>query len=311
MATSIPGSLSSSDEAIVRRLFKVVRATKFEDPVDQAAFLADSATTVLRYRLRPDSFALVPELADCVFTIRSMMHANRAHLPTSPSAVFTSLQDFAGEIVRKRQLFQERQRVNADRARAASGIADRIARNAALQSASKEAVKSPSSPGCDTVSIPSSCDESGIPDLQTCTPSLVASPIKTEPDLIRPSSQAVPLSPLYDLPIRLSRLSLSTPHPVPPSSPLSSGRSLPDLVPDFVLASTPYARPSRPMQYAAGGATPLRPATPASEAELRQRLAAVQAELRRYASAQKELFWQLQTLHQFESAHSSCTSQED
>jgi len=46
MMTSYPGSLSKADEAVVRKLYKVVRATKFEDPVDQDAFLVESANTV-------------------------------------------------------------------------------------------------------------------------------------------------------------------------------------------------------------------------------------------------------------------------
>lgn len=128
-------------------------------------------------------------------------------------------------------------------------------------------------------------------------------------------------------------------------SPLSPSPSLPDLVPDFVLgqhklpvkgggwkrgrsttrkqvrshfnllfscllicslqAQHPYARPSRPMQYPAAGSAPLRPVSFLSEAQLRGRLAAVQAEIRRLSSAQKELFWQLQSLRQRESCSSS------
>ncbi|KAJ7366433.1 hypothetical protein DFH08DRAFT_797415 [Mycena albidolilacea] len=66
-----------------------------------------------------------------------------------------------------------------------------------------------------------------------------------------------------------------------------------------------YAHPSRPMQYPAAGLAPLRPASSLSEAQLRGRLAAVQAEIHRLSSAQKELFWQLQSLRQRESCSSS------
>ncbi|KAJ7080909.1 hypothetical protein B0H15DRAFT_953262 [Mycena belliarum] len=337
MPSSYPGCISSADEAIVHRLFKVVRATKFEDAVDQAAFLEESATTVLRYRSHPDSFARITDLGECVFTIRAMMHANRVHLPASPSTVFSAIQDFAGEIVRKRHLFQEHQHANADRIRLAAGVAARIARKAALDAASSVAVKSPSSAGSDVVSIPPSPAESSVPDLQSFPPSAAVSPIKTEgPDLVQRSSEAVPLSPLYGLQTRLNRLSLMIPHPAPVSKlalvirPLPTGpraRLRPHSAPapskrrrveegkntgaksQSSAPHLPYARPSRPVQYASGGIKALRPTT--SEPELRQRLAAVQAELRRYSSAQKELFWQLATIRQLELTDSLSTSQED
>ncbi|KAJ7133087.1 hypothetical protein C8R44DRAFT_730284 [Mycena epipterygia] len=306
MNSNLPGSLSAADEAIF----------------------------LLRYRWRPHSFVIVPELGDGVFALRSMMHANRAHLGASPSALFQSVQDFAGEIVRKRQLFEDRQRANAEREQAASATAARIARKLALEPASNDAVASPSG---DTVSIPSSsCDESGMPDLVSCSSSPIASSLKTEPDLVQPSSRAVPLSPLFDLQTRLSRLSLSTPLQVPllaklsvvvrpiPTGPRAGlrpqsapvprkrrrveKRSDPSPHPPVSAPSTPYARPSRAVQYASGGAALVRPA---SESQLRQRLVAVQAEIRRYSSAQKELFWQLQTLRQLEPADSSATSQEE
>ncbi|KAJ7440353.1 hypothetical protein B0H11DRAFT_2253117 [Mycena galericulata] len=160
MPSLLPGSLSKADETVVRKLLKVVRATKYEDPVDQDDFLTDSANTVLNYRSRIDSFAVVAELGECVFTIRSMMHANGVRLGKPPSATFISLQDFAGEIVRKRQLFQERQRANAERVKVVEGMAARIARNEALEYASKQNDKPPISPDADAISIPSSSDDS-------------------------------------------------------------------------------------------------------------------------------------------------------
>ncbi|KAJ7366432.1 hypothetical protein DFH08DRAFT_797414 [Mycena albidolilacea] len=108
MVSPIPGSLSKANEKIVRKVSKTIRATKYEDPVDQAAFLVDSANTVLEFHPQVASFALVPELGECVFTIRSMMHSNNVHLGTPFSNVFISIQDFAGEIIHKRQLFRER-----------------------------------------------------------------------------------------------------------------------------------------------------------------------------------------------------------
>ncbi|KAJ7067672.1 hypothetical protein B0H15DRAFT_807503 [Mycena belliarum] len=354
MPSSYPGCISSADEAIVRRLFKVVRATKFEDAVDQAAFLEESATTVLRYRSHTDSFARITELGECVFTIRAMMHANRVHLPASPSTIFSAIQDFAGEIVRKRHLFQERQHANADRIRLAAGVAARIARKAALDAASSVAVKSPSSAGSDIVSIPPTPAESSVPDLQSFPPSAAVSPIKTDgPDLVQRNSEVLPSrSPLSPLrPSNAPEPAISHDTAPGPRSFVSSSGSMPPL--NYTIAKLalvirplptgprarlrphsapapskrrrveegkntgaksqssaphlPYARPSRPVQYAAGGIKALRPTT--SEPELRQRLAAVQAELRRYSSAQKELFWQLAIIRQLESTDSSSTSQ--
>jgi hypothetical protein len=83
------------------------------------------------------SFAIVPDLAECVFTIRSMMHSNNARLGAPISATFISLQDFAGEIIRKRQLIRERRRAQADRLRAAEGVAARMERRAALEHAAR------------------------------------------------------------------------------------------------------------------------------------------------------------------------------
>ncbi|KAJ7508860.1 hypothetical protein B0H11DRAFT_1962916 [Mycena galericulata] len=235
MSASLPGSLPRADEAVIRKLFKVVRATKFEDPVDQDVFLVDSANTVLKYRAHIASFALVAELSDCVFTIRSMMHANSARLGTPPSDTFVSLQDFAGEIVRKQHLFRERQRANADRDRVVEGMAARVARNLALEYASKQTNKPPTSPDDDAISIPSSSDKSGACEPQPAAKDSPMDPIQVEPVAAPPSSQAAFLSPLNELGVHFGRLSLATPHRAPPNSPLSSNQSLPDLVPDFHL----------------------------------------------------------------------------
>ncbi|KAJ7442987.1 hypothetical protein FB451DRAFT_1190319 [Mycena latifolia] len=239
MVSSIPGSLSKADEAIVRKLFKVIRATKYDDPVDQDAFLVESATTVLKYRPQVASFALIPELSECVFNIRSMMHANNARLGTPASDIFVSIQDFAGEIIRKRHTFRERRRANTERMRVAEGMAARVERSVALEYASKVNNKSPISPGDDTVSIPSSSDESGAEEPPRTPKNPPASLIKVESANTQPSSQvriAVLLSPLSELGVRLGRLSLEASPHNPPSFLLSPSPSLPDLVPDFTLS---------------------------------------------------------------------------
>ncbi|KAJ6478665.1 hypothetical protein DFH09DRAFT_1341831 [Mycena vulgaris] len=143
------------------------------------------------------------------------------------------------EVVFKWMDTMERERVNTDRARVVEGMAARIARNVALEYANNPN-NQPASPNDDTVSIPSSSDESGADGPERTLPTLPASPIKVDNASAQPSSQATLLSPLYELEAHLRRLSLSAPRRVPPNSPLSSAQSLPDLVPDFTLGSRPF-----------------------------------------------------------------------
>ncbi|KAJ7664841.1 hypothetical protein B0H17DRAFT_1211105 [Mycena rosella] len=238
MSSLPPACLSKSDELVIRTLLKVVRNTKFSDPVDQDIFLVKSAHTILKYRSYASCFAVTPELRDCVFMVHSMMHQNRARLGTPPNATFLDLQNFLGDITRRRHHIQERERANADRARVVEGMAARIARNVALEYTNKSN-NQPASPNDDTVSIPSSSDESGADGPERTLPIPPASPIKVDKASAHPSSQATPLSPLYELEAHLRRLSMSAPHQAPPNSPLSSDQSLPDLVPDFTLGQRP------------------------------------------------------------------------
>jgi hypothetical protein len=64
-----------------------------------------------------------------------MMHLNNARLETPPSDTFLAIQDFAGEIVCKRHLFNDRKRARADHVQAAKGAASRAEREAALEHA--------------------------------------------------------------------------------------------------------------------------------------------------------------------------------
>ncbi|KAJ7469974.1 hypothetical protein B0H11DRAFT_2238118 [Mycena galericulata] len=236
MSSTIPGSLSKGDESIVRKLLKSIRATKYEDPVDQDAFLVECAHSLLKFRPQVASFAQVAELADCAFTLRSMMHANGVRLGSPPSAAFVSIQDFAGEIIRKRRIFRERQRANAERAKSAEGMIARLERNNALEHAAKTL---PTSPDEDAISIPSSSDDGMAPqDLQPVAKDPSPSPIKVEPAPTPLSSQvrlATLLTPIDELGLHFGRLSIPAHRPCPPSSPLSSSPSLPDLAPDFFL----------------------------------------------------------------------------
>ncbi|KAJ7191978.1 hypothetical protein GGX14DRAFT_406799 [Mycena pura] len=262
--------LSPSDEDAVRKLLKTVRATRYDDPVDQDAFLAASANSLLHFRPFIVSFALNPEFADCVLTLRSLMQSNLGRLGGAPSDAFTAIQDFAGEIARKRQLYRERKQARASRARAAEGAAARAERRAALEHAAhvqkqgggKKKIKEhtrkkknkpsgtdrPSScaliPSChplvqkqqlpspesDSVSIPSRSEDSAVDALSAA--------IKFPPIPVAPSdSTAAPapvqglLSPLPVLENLMISLHVSDTPSVPVASPLSPNLSLPDLVP--------------------------------------------------------------------------------
>ncbi|KAJ7724290.1 hypothetical protein B0H14DRAFT_3519664 [Mycena olivaceomarginata] len=219
---------------------------------EEDSFLLGSAKLVLSFRAQVVSFAVVPELAECVFTIRSMMHSNNARLGTPLSDAFISLQDFAGEIVRKRQVIHDRKLAQADRARAAEGVAARLEHRAALEHAARVNNNTLPSPEEDELSIPSATGDSGGDEASPVVRDPPASPIidLTNTPVI---AQAFPLSPLHDLQARLRSLSLSTPltspmrsfHPIllflllnfliQLRSLLSRSPSLPDLVPDFTL----------------------------------------------------------------------------
>jgi hypothetical protein len=64
-----------------------------------------------------------------------MMHLNNARLETPPSDMFLAIQDFAGEIVCKRHLFNDCKHARADRVQAAKGAASCAEREAALEHA--------------------------------------------------------------------------------------------------------------------------------------------------------------------------------
>ncbi|KAJ7838079.1 hypothetical protein B0H14DRAFT_3870200 [Mycena olivaceomarginata] len=206
--------LSLADEAAIRKLLKTLRATRYKDPVDQDAFLVASANSVLPFRPQVASFALVSEVGECVFTLRSALHSNNARLPNPSTDILTAIQDFAGEIACKRQLFRERNRAQADRARAAEGVAARAERRAALKHAAR--VNKPPSTDEDAVSIPSSGEESDAEE-----PSGIQHP--SSPIVADVSTTAVPL--LDPGPSSEK----SSQRPV--ASPSSPSPSLPALVP--------------------------------------------------------------------------------
>ncbi|KAF8177106.1 hypothetical protein K438DRAFT_1770219 [Mycena galopus ATCC 62051] len=281
MPSPIPGSLSNKNEDIVRKLFKTLRATKFEDPLDQDSFLVESATTVLEFRPQIASFALVPDLGECIFLIRSMMHANNARLDTPPSDTFTSIQDFAGEIVHKRQTLRERKRANLERALVAEGAAARLERKAALEHAAKVTdSQGPRSSADDVVSIPSSEDKAEpVFSLKNPPPS----PISVNLTNVAPCSKAA---------LSVITKSIPTgPHAGLRSEPASSSRKRrrtdegenddPQAVP------VSRGRSDRPMQHLPHGPATIWPTTSGTEEQLHARLVVIQAEARRLANDQK------------------------
>ncbi|KAJ7738034.1 hypothetical protein DFH07DRAFT_966186 [Mycena maculata] len=234
IAEPISSCLSQAGEDVVRKLFKTIRATRYEDPVDQDAFLTASAKTLLSFRPQVTSFATVPALAECVFNLRSMMHSNNSRIPTPISETFIHIQDFAGEIIRKRQLIRERKHAQIDRIRADEGAAARNERRIALEHANRvNSDKAMCSPDEDAVSIPSTTDESGGEDPPPKNPP--ASPIAVDLTNNPANHQACHLSPLHELQDCLRSLSLNTAQPSSRCSPSSQSPSLPDLVPDFTL----------------------------------------------------------------------------
>ncbi|KAJ7306270.1 hypothetical protein DFH08DRAFT_824720 [Mycena albidolilacea] len=213
--------LSLADEAAIRKLLKTVRATRYEDPVDQDAFLVASANSVLPFRPQVASFALVSEVGECVFTLRSALHSNNARLPNPSADTLTAIQDFAGEIACKRQLFRDRNHAQADRARAADGVAARAERRAALKHAAR--VNKPPSTDEDAVSIPSSGEESDAEEpsgIQHPSSPVVGDVSTTAVPSSTQVSLLAPLSPLSDLDAQMDRLRVRSPPSVPPHTPM-------------------------------------------------------------------------------------------
>ncbi|KAJ7222178.1 hypothetical protein GGX14DRAFT_558275 [Mycena pura] len=226
--------LSASDEDVIRKLYKTVCATRYDDPVDQDAFLVASANSLLHFRPFIASFALNPEFAKCVLTIRSQLKFNYARLGSSPSDVFTALQDFAGEIAIKRQLYRDRIHARTSRARAAEGAATRAERRAALEHAAHVQKQQLPSPDSDSVSIPSRSEDSAVEALSGATkfPPIPVASSGSDPTMAAgPAPVQGLLSPLPVLENLMISLHVSDTPSVPVASPLSPNLSLPDLAP--------------------------------------------------------------------------------
>ncbi|KAJ7816102.1 hypothetical protein B0H13DRAFT_1923794 [Mycena leptocephala] len=321
MSTFDASLLTSAEEASVRALHKSVRATQYEDPVDQDTFLIASARSVLELQPQVASFVLTPDIGECVFAIRSKMLQNNSRLHTPPDATFALITDFAGEIVRKRQLFRERKRAQDARLSGAKAAANRAERRCALRRASGEPSASSDS---DAVSIPSD-DEDASARRQ---PTPIVTDTKTLPTPA-PSPIHASLSPLTAIETLLIALALSS--PIQPSL-ISPNPSLPDHVPlcppsvvrlrkdphptEGKMTDQPRGRvttrtPVRLFLCVAWPSNPpgnhltpnpritnssvVQPAPVRTEFQIRRRLESIQAEIHRLSCTQKQLSWELQS----------------
>ncbi|KAJ6612636.1 hypothetical protein B0H10DRAFT_2222987 [Mycena sp. CBHHK59/15] len=226
--------LSLSEEDAVRALHKTVRATRYDDPVDQDAFLVASAHSISPFH--PASvpganrlLRIVPDLSECVFSIRTGLHQNNSRLESTTSGdVLIAVSDFAGEIIRSRQLFRDRQRDQTVRLHAEEAAVARAERREALKYAEKKRALSPDE---DTVSIPSDDEEpvsNNRPVSLTVEPSSPADGTNTT---VVASPVRALLSPLPELESLMFSIRLTSPALAPPVSPSSPTQSLPDLVP--------------------------------------------------------------------------------
>ncbi|KAK7062308.1 hypothetical protein R3P38DRAFT_2597356 [Favolaschia claudopus] len=218
--------LSTADEKIVRDLQKTLRATHYDDPVDQATFLGAAAESLLSFRSQVASFALSAELAECVFTLRTQFQKNNSHFTAPPSKAYADILGFVGEIISKRQLFRDRKRAQTERKSGAEAAIARAQRRDALEYAAGKASKKTSTPAPkdeDCVSIPSDDEKLDnkqlavikIPETPKIAPiansSVVSSPIQ---------ALSSPLSP--DVRSLMFNLRLNHPMLVPPVSPCPS-----------------------------------------------------------------------------------------
>ncbi|KAJ7321548.1 hypothetical protein DFH08DRAFT_818410 [Mycena albidolilacea] len=305
--------LSQSDEAAMRKLHKTIRATRYEDPLDQDAFLVASATSVLEFRAQVASFALIPEVGECVFAIRALLLANNPRLGQSTNEVLSAVQDFAGEIARLRKLFRDRKNAQAERLCAAEGVAARAERRLALEYSAKLEKPEPALDE-DVVSIPLAMKGPTL----TPPPSPMGNNITNLPSDVEVRS-AAPLSPLAELDSLMVTLTLSSPSffpPIPtgpraglrPNAERSTRkRRRPDEEEGPNSSELPRSRPRRACfsefdterRISRGRAPPSKPSQhilPPTEIFLRRRLAGIQAEIHRLSCTHKHLTWQLQSL---------------
>ncbi|KAJ6556682.1 hypothetical protein B0H10DRAFT_1967571 [Mycena sp. CBHHK59/15] len=213
--------LSLSEEDAVQALHKTIRATRYDDPVDQDAFLSPFHPASVPEQIA--SFASSPDLSECVFSIRTGLHQNNSCLESTTSGdVLIAVSDFAGEIIRSRQLFRDRQRDQTVHLHAEEAAVARAERREALKYAEKKRALSPDE---DTVSIPSDDEEpvsNNRPVSLTVEPSSPADGTNTTvvASPVRVLSLAL-LSPLPELESLMFSIRLTSPALAPIGFPAS------------------------------------------------------------------------------------------
>ncbi|KAJ6458810.1 hypothetical protein C8R45DRAFT_942653 [Mycena sanguinolenta] len=224
--------LSPADKTAIHRLHRTIRATRYEDPVDQEAFLTASGKTLLQFQQFITSFAQNHDLGECVFALKHQINLNNARLGVASNDLSDSLHSFTSDILAKRQEFRDRKAEHGERLRAAAGFAARAEWRATLETLNRQAnhflicfLLSPANfPPSSTV-LPVLPTWSRFPPvMKTLT---LRSPMFRH--VAAPVPQ-VPLSPLPELEGLLLNLSFSTPLNIPIASHLSPTLSLPDHV---------------------------------------------------------------------------------
>ncbi|KAJ7795056.1 hypothetical protein B0H14DRAFT_2621387 [Mycena olivaceomarginata] len=148
----------------------------------------------------------------------------------SPSKLFATLQDFAGKIVRRRQLMCDHKRAQTKRVRTAEGVTAHAEHRAALQY-TEQLNQRVTSPAEDAVSIPSSGDTTNVDEPLTPVENSRAPTPAINPNAAILSSSQGLLYPLSELEgLMINSLRMGGPPSVP-ASLLSPPLSLPDLVP--------------------------------------------------------------------------------
>ncbi|KAJ7905888.1 hypothetical protein B0H13DRAFT_2334090 [Mycena leptocephala] len=316
--------LSQSEQTIVRVLHKTILATHYDDPADQEP--SSQFPLILCFNFASSCFfASTPDLSECVFQLRTLIHRNNSLLKAPSNKTLDAITSFAGEIVQKRQLLRERAKASKARASGAMAAAARSERRAALKLA---AISPAILAGRRPVSIPSSDEEpdSPIPPSKNEALPAINTAVSSAPVPVR--SHTGLISPLSELEGLLLRVQLSAPLAGQLNSPPLSNPSLPDLEPivsplspvvhrndrvkrkrrvtfprvyyDRALSRRRVLIPPNSVPIARSNTNRNDPRArvrvPPSATQLRWRIANVQAEIRRLACAHKHLSWQLQVV---------------
>ncbi|KAK7016825.1 hypothetical protein R3P38DRAFT_3561778 [Favolaschia claudopus] len=173
-------TFSKSEEETIRMKLKTLRATHYEDPMDQKMFLEHTALCILDFRSKVDAFALNAELAQIIFVLRSALHDIHSRAPNPPSVTYPALVAFANEIIQRRQTIIIQTRATVHRLSGIEAARVRAERRQFLKDTTStiSAVKDD-----DMVSIPSSDT-----DVEPSTPAVEVSTVGASTVLAPPPS---------------------------------------------------------------------------------------------------------------------------